>query len=80
MRAMRMWMVAGAMAASMLMSTDAIAEFAGRPQRVYRGRTYIILDPVASATTWYAGDGVVRTEGQQWSRTRVTTKRYFAEK
>lgn len=60
---------------------EAMAEYAGYPQRVYRGRTYLILEPRPTVSMWYAGDGYIRSGAERITTfRRTTTKRYSPEK
>lgn len=67
-----------------LSASNAMAEYAGFPQRVYRGRTYLIVEPLTAGYVWYAGNGAVRTSADRASTTRTTrittTKQYYPEK
>lgn len=60
--------------------TQAMAEHPGYPQRVYRGRTYLIIEPRPNVSMWYAGDGHIRSGAERIETLRRTTKRYFPEK
>jgi hypothetical protein len=63
---LRVLLAIGALSA---LSLPAAAEYAGIPQRVYLGRTYLIYPVQVRGPVWYAGDGRIVAGDLEYRRT-----------